>query len=259
MKPLTRLGVSLVLAVGLAGVLPTPSRAQFGQGGGFSDAFSNNARSGMIAPRFPAQGDWAEVITVTPKWLVIQNQNGQQFPVSMAGVQLFVMRWPISLDRVTPTALLETTGIDRGTNQLTTDHIDVYEGPGNPFGVVPIAQTIIGFNRVLTAFDIEQHNTYGIDYFRFLGPDELGIPARLHVAGPIADVNPLRLAVGGGITITVLPASDAFFMTQVTPGSPSFVRKGDLVYFVPQEPTPKSLNLAQLVVYKSIPLSQFAP
>lgn len=260
MNGLPRMGWVLTLAVlGLAGLPPSSSHAQFSGAGGFSDAFSNNAQSGMLAARFPAKGDWAEVITVTPKWIVIQNQNGQQFPISVAGVQLFVMRWPITLDKVAPNALLETTGIDRGTNQIVTDHIDVYEGTANQLGVVPTVQTIVGYNRLMTAFDIDQHNTYGIDYFRFLTPDELALPIRLHVAGPIVDVNPLRLAVGGGISIAVFPASDAFFMTQVTPGTPALVRKGDLVYYVPREPTPKSLNLAQLVVYKSIPLSQFSP
>jgi len=37
------------------------------------------------------------------------------------------------------------------------------------------------------------------------------------------------------------------------------MRKGDLVYFVPQEATPKSLNLTELVVYKKMPQSQFVP
>jgi hypothetical protein len=87
----------------------------------------------------------------------------------------------------------------------------------------------------------------------------MNMPRRLHVVGPIVDLNPLRLGIGGGIAVTVVPTLGNFFMTSVTPGSTSFVRKGDLVYFVPIEPTPKSLTLNQLVVYKKVSLSQFVP
>ncbi|HEV3168408.1 MAG TPA: hypothetical protein VGZ22_30665 [Isosphaeraceae bacterium] len=234
--------------------------AQFAAGGGFSDAFSNNARSGMAVGQLPQQGDWAEIVTVTPKWLVLMNQQGQQFPVSLTNIGVFLMRWPTTIDKIAAGALIEATGIDRGTNQIVTDHMDVYEGgAARQLGVMPVVQTIIGMNRVLSAYDIEQHNTYGVDLFRYLTPDELSMPQRMHVVGPIVDLNPLRLGIPGGNAIAVLPATDAFFMTSITPGSSSFVRKGDLVYFVPESATPKSLNLSQLVVYKKIPQSQFVP
>jgi hypothetical protein len=251
--------LSLALLALVAAPL-APCQAQFASGGGFSDMFSQFGQSGMVAPRVAPPGGWAEVLTVTPKWLVLQNQQGQQFPVAFSEVQMFVIRWPALLDQVAPGALVEATGIDMGTNQISTDHIDIYEGTAPQLGVGPTLQTIVGFNRVLTAFDIEQHNTYGIDYFRYLTPDEMSLPPRLHVVGPIVDVNPLRLAVGGGISIAVFPPSAAnFFITSITPGSSSFVRKGDLVYFASSDATVKSLLLSQLVVYKKIPQSQFTP
>jgi hypothetical protein len=250
----------LVLAVlALLAAPLAPCRAQFASGGGFSDMFSQNARSGMSATRIPPPGGWAEVISATPKWLVIQNQQGQQFPISFNEVQTFLIRWPTQLEDVAAGALVEATGVNMGTNQIQTDHVDVFEGTANQLGVVPTLQTIVGANRIMTAFDVEQHNTYGIDYFRYLSPDELQIPPRLHVVGPIANLNPLRLAVGGGISIAVFPSANSFFITSITPGSTSFVRKGDLVYFVPADANPKSLVLSQLIVYKKIPQSQFVP
>jgi hypothetical protein len=236
-----------------------PSQAQFAGGGGFADMWSQNGLSGMVSPSLTPPGGWAKVLSITPKWMVIENQQGQQFPISFGEVQLFVIRWPTTFDQVSPGSLVEATGVDVGTNQLYTDHIDIYEGTANQLGVVPIIQTIIGFNRVLNAFDIEQHNTYGIDYFLYLTPAELQLPPRMHVVGPIVDLNPLRLGVGGGISIAVFPSAGSFFITSITPGSPSFVRKDDLVYFVPVEATPRSLVITQLVVYKKIPQSQFAP
>jgi hypothetical protein len=250
----------LVLAVlALLAAPLSPCRAQFASGGGFSDMYSQNGRSGMAATRIPPPGGWAEVIAVTPKWVVIQNQQGQQFPISFNEVQTFLIRWPTQLEDVAAGSLVEATGVDLATNQIQTDHVDVFEGTANKLGVVPTLQTIVGGNRVMTAFDIEQHNTYGIDYFRYLSPDELQVPLRLHVVGPIVDLNPLRLGVGGGISIAVFPMANSFFITSITPGSSSFVRKSDLVYFVPVDANSKSLVLSQLVVYKKIPQRQFVP
>jgi hypothetical protein len=249
-------GVLVVAAL----AVPGESRclAQFSQAGGFADPFNTMGLSGMAA-RMPSQGDWGEILTVTSKWMVIQNQQGQQFPISLAGVRLFVIRWPTTLDKIAPGALVEATGVDLGTNQVQTDHVDVFEGTANQLGVFPAVQTILGFNRIVTQFDLDSWNTYGYDLYRYLSPDEMNMPRRLHVVGPIVDISPLRLGVGGGIAITVVPTLGSFFMTSVTPGSTSLVRRGDLVYFVPIEATPKSLTLNQLVVYKKIALSQFVP
>jgi hypothetical protein len=249
----------LVVVAALAGWGQSRCDAQFSNAGGFADAFSNQGLSGMTDARIPTQGDWGEVLTVTSKWLVIQNQQGQQFPVALTGVQMFVMRWPTTLDGIAPGALVEASGIDLGTNQVQTDHVDVFEGTANQLGVFPTVQYIIGFNRILTQFDIDSQNAYGVDFYRYLTPAEINMPRRLHVVGPIVDLNPLRVGVGGGIAMTIVPTLGSFFVTSVTPGSTSFVRQGDLVFFVPVEAAPKSLNLSQLVVYKRTPLKQFAP
>jgi hypothetical protein len=257
MSMFMRVGRAAILA--LLALCAAPSSrclAQFGNAGGFTDAFTSLGQSGMQMARVPPQGGWAEVLTVTPKWLVIQTQSGQQFPVAFAGTQLFVIRWPTTLDKVAPGALVEATGVDAGTNQVITDHIDVYEGTANQLGVAPTIQTIIGMNRILSMYDNDQHNVYGQDMYRFLTPDEINMPRKLHVVGPILDLNPLRLAIPGANAISIVGTMGSFYVTSVTPGSSSFVQKGDLVFFVPQELTIKSLNLSQLVVYKKIPRSQ---
>jgi hypothetical protein len=48
-------------------------------------------------------------------------------------------------------------------------------------------------------------------------------------------------------------------VTQVTIGSPSFVRPGDLVWYLPVNATPQTLAVGRLVVHKTIPLAQFVP
>src|SRR6516162_9994910 len=34
-------------------------------------------------PQLPPQGAWGEVINATPRWIVIQNHSGQQFPIAL--------------------------------------------------------------------------------------------------------------------------------------------------------------------------------
>src|SRR5437868_6325008 len=55
---------------------------------------------GGEAVRPPSTRGWAEVVTITPKWLVLQNEQGQQLPVPLNDIDLFVIRWPITADRI---------------------------------------------------------------------------------------------------------------------------------------------------------------
>lgn len=212
--------------------------------------------SGMQNPRFPPAGDWAEVLTVTSKWVVLQNEKGQQFPVSLDAINEFVIRWPIDPAHITPNAIVETTGIDLGSNQIRTDHVDVFEGSARAM-VRPTYQQIIGFDRRPTAFDIQNQTTYGVMIPLLPGEDQ--IPNRLHVAGPPIGLDPLRIAVGGNNAVAALPSAVGLFFSQVTPGTLSFLRRGDLVYVTPTDVTAKTLVLGQMVGYKPMPLSQFVP
>jgi len=246
----------------MAGLAATPSWAQY-----TPYSLPNMGQTGL--PQLPPQGAWGEVIMANAKWLVIQNQQGQQFPIAMQGVTQFLIRWPTNANALTPNSIIEAIGADAGSNMLSTDHVDVYEGAAQTL-VTPTLRSLLdngnrpvttidpGYNRSINAFDIgEQNSMYGWAYP--VMPGDIGIPARLYAVGSVAGLNPLRLNVPGNNVVTILPPDGGTIsFTQVTRGSSSFAQKGDLAFMMPTEVTPKSLILSQLVLYKKIPLSQFA-
>jgi hypothetical protein len=223
----------------------------------------------LVGPAFgqvrPAQGrrvveQWAEVISITPKWLVLQNARGEQYPVAFEAVGMFLVRFPTSVDEIAPDALIEATGIDIGSNRIRVDHVDVFEGGARGM-VAPGLVYITGSGRGYRPIDFTfNSDAYG-DPFPGLGPPIQGGvntgPAMTHLVGPVLRRLPLVLGIEGNNTITVLPISPAgFTMSRIVPGNPGLVRVGDLVYFAAVEARPKSLILEQLVVYKRAPASQ---
>ena len=221
---------------------------------GGEGTFANQFFSGMNRPNLPRQGDWAEVIMANGRWLVIQNAQGQQFPVAFEAIRQYVVRWPTRLDIVAPEALVEATGVDLGTNTLSTDHVDVYEGSARSM-VSPAMYNLTGANRVLTPIDANQSPVYGM--FMPFAPLEGGIPQRIHIVGNILGLDPLRLGAGGNNWVNVLPSVEGLNVTQVTPGTPAYAKKGDLVYFIPDSAGPKSLNISRLILYKKMPLRAY--
>lgn len=201
-------------------------------------------------------GGWAEVLYVTPKWLVLQNAKGQQFPVSFESIGLFVVRWPSSPADLNGESWIEATGIDVGSNRMRADHIDIYEGAARAL-VSPAYQQVLGDNRTLSPFDLMMLDPINSRMPLLPGEDQL--PSRLHVVGPFLGLGPLRISVFGNQMVYVLPGPAGISMTQITLGSPSFPKKGDLVFLVPVNAGPKTLTLSQLVLYKRIPLNQFVP
>jgi hypothetical protein len=218
-----------------------------------------NARSGLVRPAFTGQGEWLQVLTVTDNWLVLQNEQGQQFPVSLDAVRLFAMRWPSSPERISPADLVEVTGLDLGSNRISTDHVDIYKGAARAL-VTPTIQQIVGYNRVLTFFDIERQNTLGFNYQYLLTPEELRMPYRLHIVSNAVSIAPLQLSVGGNNAIAILPDAGGMTMSEVTRGVIRLVRPGDIAFVLPilDQSTPRSLVLDQLVVYKSVTIDQMA-
>ena len=219
-------------------------------------------------PPVPPQGAWGEVIMANARWLVVQNMQGQQFPIAMDAINQFLIRWPTNVNNLTNLSLIEAIGQDLGSNQLQTDHVDVFEGSDQTL-VAPTYRSLIGGNRVVTAidptfsrlmnpWDIAAQNTlYGWAYP--VNPGQGGIPAQLHVVGNVLALNPLVLGIPGNNRAAVLPSpAGPLAMSQVTRGSSSFAQKGDLVFLVPRNVLPKSLVVAQLVLYKKMPLKQFA-
>lgn len=253
-----RVPLSLALAaVGVLGVLRASGQGVVGQGPyGGDGSYYAQSLSGMAAPHVPPAGTWAEVIMANNKGVVIQNAAGQQFPVSFDAVRQFLIRWPTNAQSLGPNSLIEVTGVDLGTNQVRADHVDVYEGAAQSL-VTPTYQNIVGFNRVMTAADMDQKETYGVVFP--LTPEESAMPNRLHVVGPAVANNPLRVGIQGNNAVTVWPDIAGMSMTQITQGSASYAKKGDLVYLVPQAMGPKSLIVNLMVLYKKIPLNQFQP
>lgn len=250
-----RNGLGLGIAIGMLLVGWSAGRAAAQV---LPDQSLSTRRSGLRTLHLPASGGWGRVLTVTDKWLVLENEQGQQFPVAFDAINLFVMRWPTSPARISPNALIEATGLDLGARRLRTNHVDVYEGAARNM-VTPTFVPIIGYGRVFTAFDREQQNTLGINYYYSLLPGEEQMPARLHVVGPPVSTVPLAIGIGGNGTVGVFPMPGGLTMTQVTEGVPSLIRPGDMAFVSPvlSRSTPRSLALNQLVVYKAMPIDQF--
>lgn len=211
--------------------------------------------AGALNTAFPVGGSWAQVVSVTPNWIVLQTDNGQQFPVSVSAIQLFVVRWPTTPELLAPDAWAEVTGLDINSNQVLASQVDVYEGAARNL-VSPISQVIVGYNRVVTQPNLYQFNTFS--FVQPLPGEDL-MPRRRHVVGPVVSRDPLALAVGGNDAVQVVPSAAGVILSQVTPGSTSFVQTGDVVWCSPVASTPRTLALGQLVVYKRIPASQFVP
>jgi hypothetical protein len=265
-----RFGLTFLVAAGVVATLRVPAGAQ-------PPARGNNPNPAFNAPDLdqgpinlpptPPQGAWGEVIMANSKWMVVQNHQGQQFPIATDAVNQFLVRWPTSLAALSPESVIEAIGPDLGSNLMRTDHVDVFEGSDRTL-VMPTYTSLLpnnrlvtaidpGFNRFMNGFDIGAQNLlYGWAYPVMGG--ELGIPARLHVVGTAIGVNPLRISVLGNNFATILPAEPGIMsVTQVTRGSSSFAEKGDLVYLMPTELTSRTVVLSQLVLYKKLPLRQF--
>ena len=70
-----------------------------------SQAQQQNLASSNL-PNFGLNGPgWAEVLSVTPKWVVLQAADGRQYPVSASALGRFIVRWPILPTMVSATAI----------------------------------------------------------------------------------------------------------------------------------------------------------
>lgn len=240
----------LMLSVMVLANIPLAARGQ---------VFQPQPTGSLARPWFPPRGEWLQVLTATDKWLVLQNESGQQFPVAYDAVQNFVMRWPTSLDRIGPTDLVEVTGLNLGTNRIGADHIDIYRGSARAM-VAPLSELLYGYNRSLTFADIERQIVYGINFQYLLTPEEMQMPLRWHVVAPAARIQPLQLMVGGNNVVSIISSPTGMTMSEVTRGVVSFVQAGDMAYVVPllDQSGPRSVVLAHLIVYKNVFPEQLA-
>ncbi len=209
---------------------------------------------------------WAQVLSVSPEWVVLINEKGQQFPVSFAGVDLFVIRWPTTLDRIAPTSLVEVTGPSRGADQILASNMDVYEGAAQAL-VTPGVLMLTNDGRVLRPIDfLFNDQVYGAmpGLEQPIQGGQIVPNGVTHIVGPLVSARPPRIGVVSGNLIgnalTVLPGTPAgIYIAQITAGSPTLLKSGDLVYFIASQARPDTLVLDQLVVYKTMPIDEFIP
>lgn len=220
-------------------------------------------------PPAPPRGAWGEVIMANEKWLVVQNQMGQQFPVRADRIAQFLIRWPTDIDNLTVESVVEAVGGTPGSNIIRVDHVDVFEGADQNL-VTPTYRAILPNNRPVTAIDPTFQRTmnawdigaqlslYGWVYP--ISPARVGLGEGLHVVGNAVAVNApnVQLGVPGNNFVTLTPANgNAITMTQVTQGNPAFAEKGDLAFLVPSGVKPDSVDLRQIVLYKTIPRNRY--
>jgi hypothetical protein len=234
-----------------------------------------NLSGGGIVPIPPPapQGALFEVIFADPRWMVVQNERGQQFPIAADAVAQFLIRWQADVRDLTPAVLVEARGQELASMTVQTPHIDIFVGPEQalvqpgytsdlPFLNKPVIAIDPTFGRMINAYDpVAQNRLYSWVYPI---PPVSGIPTLMHVVGNPVGLGPLRLGVPGNNVVNLLPPFPAdMTMTQVTLGTSAFARKGDLVYLKPvqgRDPIgEKSLLLAQAVLYKKMRRDQFVP
>src|SRR5215213_7621901 len=108
-------GIGLVL-LGMAAV---PRLPVWGQA--FPGPLVNLTAGGLVPlPPPPPPGAWGEVIMANERWPVVQNNQGQQFPVAADSIQQFLVRWPATLKDLTNQSWVEATGIDAGSMTVRT-------------------------------------------------------------------------------------------------------------------------------------------
>ena len=222
-------------------------------------------------PQLPPQGAWGEIINATSRWIVIQNHSGQQYPIASQDINEFLVRWPTSLEKLTPASLVEAVGRDIGSNVIEVNHVDVFEGSdrslvapmnnsqlaanNNPFAFA--TSVYPGFNMINPWDYSSQWLMYGWAYPSLQGA-LAGDGSQIRVAGPVTQRSPLQVSVPGNNLATLVgPGNGPFSMTQVTRGAMNMVKKGDFAFLMPQQIHAKGLTVSQFVLYKTISYAQF--
>ena len=160
------------------------------------------------------------MIASTQRWLVVQNQEGQQFPIATDRIRQFLVRWPASVNDLSPSSMVEATGF-YSDGALMVDHIDVYEADAQNL-VTPTMQTLSGSGSAPMTFDSFTQGNFGIINYVEVGGAAMN-PGVLHVVGRSAGINPLLLTAGATPnTLGVVPGPGGMSVTQVTLGTYSY-------------------------------------
>jgi len=156
------------------------------------------------------------------------------------------------------------TGSNAGSNVIVADHLDVYENDAQNL-VSPTVTSFFGDYETLSYGNFQTISAYGTaeqDPFSIgtlQASQNNANPARKHVVGHAVANDPIQVAGNGMNWFSVQPSTTGMTITQVTLGSNSFARRGDLVYVLPQNIGPRSVEVSQLVLYKKVPLRGFQP
>jgi hypothetical protein len=210
-------------------------------------------------------GQWAQVINVTPRWIVVEDEDGRQYPIAADRVRQFLIRWPSSTALLSNASMVEVTGPDGGSNVIVAEHLDQYEGDAQSL-VAPTVNNYYnnygfnynyGYSQTLSPWNVAPMTTFQSTYYGM--PFGYSAPLPLHVVGRALANDPVRIAGNGDNWYTVQPSASGMTVTQVTIGNNTYARRGDLVYLVLDNMSPRSLDVAQLVLYKKIPLRSFQP
>ncbi len=214
-------------------------------------------QGGQDLPVFGLEGPgWAEVLSVTPKWVVLQTADGRQYPVASNAMGRFIVRWPILPTMVSPTALVEVEGASPSVNLILTDNVEVYEGPARNF-VQPsfLTPTDAGILRQYDAtytFGFDSMNQFWSMYPSQPAVAMTNVPLMTYMVAPVANVVPLMLGTPSNQVLRVAPANgQSYNLTRIVVGTLDQLRPGDLVYAVPQNATPRAMGLAVMIVYKN--------
>jgi len=207
-------------------------------------------------PSFGLEGaGWAEVLSVTPKWVVLQTADGRQYPVSGQAMGRFIVRWPILPTMVSASALVEVEGASPSVNMIVTDNVEVYEGAARNF-VQPsfLTPTDAGILRQYDAtytFGFDSMNQFWSMYPSQPAVGMQNVPLMTYMVAPVVNIVPLMLGTPSNQMLRVVPANGRTYeMTRIVVGTLDQLRPGDLVYAVPEAATPKGMGLSVIIVYK---------
>jgi hypothetical protein len=211
-------------------------------------------------PQLPPEGTWGEVINVTPRWVVLQNQVGQQFPVSVENLGEFLARWPSSVDALGPVTVVEAYGNDVGNNVVQTPHVDVFEGADQSLVIPTYYNTVLPtMAMIVNAWDVYGQSSLW-NWPLFTSPSMLGAPTRLHAVGTVVNQSPLQIRLPGNVISSIIPPpGEQLTVTQLTRGELSFIKKGDYAFIVPLEVAPRGVVLSHFMLYKTITVPRFRP
>ena len=85
----------------------------------------STARAQMLPPT-PPQGAWGEVIMANKRWIVVQNNLGQQFPINIESIAQFLIRWPTQLSALTGIPQATISAVENGRVNLGVERAKVF-------------------------------------------------------------------------------------------------------------------------------------